>query len=153
MHAAWDHAGVAGEAPALGALRTPVVYLCDRCNADLTLVSAGARFCPQCGTRLAERRPAAETGDGDGFPPGSGPLPPPLPGSSPKPATFTSMIVRGYANAMYRLGVRYEVRHNEAEAVRCYGKASHLGNEPAQTRLHDIPLAKRADAPAPLRTT
>lgn len=58
------------------------------------------------------------------------------------------MIVRGYANAMYRLGARYEVRHNEAEAVRCYGKASHLGNEPAKARLLGIPSATRLHLPS-----
>lgn len=60
---------------------------------------------------------------------------------------FTTTIIRGYANAMYRLGTRYEVRRNEGEAVRCYGKASHLGNEPAAARLMDIPVARVAHAP------
>ena len=68
----------------------------------------------------------------------------PAPAGDVPASAFTSTIVRGYANAMYRLGVRYEVRRNEAEAVRCYGKASHLGNEPAKSRLLDIPGAGRA---------
>jgi hypothetical protein len=35
-------------------------------------------------------------------------------------------MVRGYASAMYRLGSHYEFRHNDDEAVRCYGKAFRL---------------------------
>ena len=54
---------------------------------------------------------------------------------------FSSVVLRGYANAMFRLGVHYEVRHNDNEAVRCYGKASRLGNEPARVRLTNIPVA------------
>ena len=50
-----------------------------------------------------------------------------------------SAIIAGYANALYRLGWRYE-RHlgferNVSEAVRCYLKAARLGNEEALARL------------------
>ena len=112
---------------------------CTRCAADLALVSPWARYCPQCGLRLSDNRPAPV---------------------SPRAATpalfypldaFSSVVLRGYANAMFRLGLHYEVRHNGDEAVRCYGKASRLGNEPARARLTTIPLARRAgdaeDAP------
>ena len=47
---------------------------------------------------------------------------------------IASVILHGYANAMFRLGTRYEFRHNTDEAIRCYGKASQLGNEPATAR-------------------
>lgn len=49
---------------------------------------------------------------------------------------------------MLRLGIRYETRHNDDEAVRCYGKASRLGNEAAAERLITIPNAAVADTNA-----
>lgn len=108
---------------------------------NLSLVSINARFCPRCGLRLNDDRAA---GEGDRHPwfarnTTSGHTEP-----STAADRFTSTILRGYANAMYRLGVRYEVRRNEAEAVRCFGKASHLGNEPAKSRLLEIPIGTRA---------
>jgi TPR repeat protein len=89
-------------------------------------LAAEAVYCPRCGLRLP---PNGAT------PKGSSP-------SDPAGGSFSSTIARGYANAMFRLGVRYEVRHNEAEAVRCYGKASHLGNVAAKVCLLDIALSK-----------
>jgi hypothetical protein len=66
--------------------------------------------------------------------------------SAPVRSGCASVILHGYANAMFRLGTRYEFRHNTDEAVRCYGKASQLGNEPAQARLLEIPMARVAEA-------
>jgi hypothetical protein len=63
-------------------------------------------------------------------------------------------IIRGYANAMFRLGLRYEVRRNDDEALRCYGKASKLGNEDAAARMGELcpdepPIPPLADPPPP----
>jgi hypothetical protein len=77
-----------------------------------------ARYCPRCGVRLSD---------------------PPDPSRVRGP--FSNVVLRGYASAMYRLGTRYEARHNDDEAVRCYVKSSRLGNEQAKSRLGDIPLA------------
>ena len=104
---------------------------CTRCAGDLTRLVPEARYCPGCGLRLSDDR----------F------TPPALRGSPPPPA-LSSCVLKGYANAMFRLGVRYEVRHNDDEAVRCYGKASRLGNGPAIARLGQIPLARVADTPS-----
>lgn len=50
-----------------------------------------------------------------------------------------SLILLGYANAMYKLGFRYEsgagAARNPREAVRCYRKAARLGNPWALARL------------------
>ncbi len=50
-----------------------------------------------------------------------------------------SLMLLGYANAMYRLGWRYETGlgggHQPQEALRCYFKAAKLGNIAALTRL------------------
>ena len=104
------------------------------------MLSAAARFCPRCGTPRVEA--AAST-------PSAAVFPLPERAAEPPPETrpFTTTIIRGYANAMYRLGMRYEVRRNEGEAVRCYGKASSLGNKPAAARLLDIPVARLTDPP------
>ena len=88
---------------------------CTRCAADLSGVAPAARFCPQCGLRLGELQQLE--------------------------FVFTHRIVHGYASAMFRLGAHHEFRHNADEAVRCYGKASKLGHEPARARLLDIPMA------------
>ena len=105
---------------------------CRRCGSDVSELAVEAVYCPRCGLRL----PAPP---GGATPQGSG-----SPESVESP--FSSTIVRSYANAMFRLGVRYEVRHNEAEAVRCYGKASHLGNVAAKVCLLDITLSKTLDS-------
>ena len=48
-------------------------------------------------------------------------------------------MLAGYANAMFRLGWRYETGHgtprNTDEAIRCYFKAAKLGNANALARL------------------
>jgi TPR repeat protein len=97
---------------------------CPRCHADLTRLTGAARFCYQCGSPLdadarAGNRPVPVLPFLDGL--------------------FSTMMVRGYAHAMFRLGTRYEVRRNDHEAARCYGKAAHLGSEPARARLAQMP--------------
>jgi TPR repeat protein len=60
---------------------------------------------------------------------------PPLTLPSPE---SSSEILRGYANALYNLGRRYEIaaaNRNPREAVRCYLKAARLGNLMAFARL------------------
>ncbi len=60
-------------------------------------------------------------------------------------APFSTKITRGYAHAMFRLGTRYEVRHNEDEAVRCYDKSSRLGDARATAKLDEIPIANAVE--------
>jgi hypothetical protein len=83
-----------------------------------------ARFCYHCGSPLDAERPGGAR---------------PVAVLSRLDDLFSSTIVRGYAHAMFRLGTRYEVRHNGHEAARCYGKASRLGSEPAKARLAQLP--------------
>lgn len=111
---------------------------CPRCRAGTEHLPPSARYCPRCGTALAEHRRAAVT------PP---PPPPPLPAvaqrSAPQhPGYFvprSTDIVAGYGEALYRLGRRYEAgvgwRHHPGEAVRCFTKAARLGNAKALERL------------------
>ena len=105
----------------------PSASRCTRCGVDLGDLSEEARFCPVCGLSLSESRER-----------------PP----------FSTTIVRGYAHAMFRLGTRYEVRHNDDEAVRCYDKSSRLGDARAAARLNGIPLATAVEdednTPAPV---
>jgi TPR repeat protein len=93
---------------------------CVHCGAGHGRLVAEARFCPSCGKPI-EIVPAAAAPRFSEF--------------------FSSLVLRGYANAMFRLGVRYEFRHNDDEAIRCYSKASRLGSETAYHRLSEIPLA------------
>ena len=99
---------------------------CSGCSSDLFGVPPAARFCPHCGIRLSDTRHLI------------------IKRIDPTP---TTAVVRGYASAMFRLGFHYETRHNDDEAVRCYGKASRLGNGPAEARMSEIPVALRADDP------
>lgn len=67
-------------------------------------------------------------------------VPQPPPGVPAFPgAESSSQIVRGYANALYSLGRRYEIDagpgRNRREALRCYLKAARLGNIMAFARL------------------
>jgi hypothetical protein len=101
-------------------------HTCDRCGTDLSAVATFARFCPHCGVKLADFAAARAH---------AGPL-----------ERAANLVLRGYANAMFRLGEHYEVRHNGDEAIRCYGKASQLGNEVAKSRLVDIPLARAMES-------
>jgi TPR repeat protein len=97
---------------------------CPACRASLLGVSLAARFCPQCGLAVRmilayqdQEIDAAHAGE----------------------FLDRSLIVRGYASAMFRLGWRYEMgnsgAHNPEEAVRCYCKAARLGDENARARL------------------
>jgi hypothetical protein len=104
---------------------------CRRCDADLTRLTGAARFCYQCGGPLDPDRPLEARS---------------VPVLGRFDDLFSTMIVRGYAHAMFRLGTRYEVRHNGHEAARCYGKASRLGSEPARARLAQIPPPPTLDA-------
>ena len=104
---------------------------CRRCDADLTRITGAARFCYQCGSPLDADQHTGHS------------LTPVLPLFD---GLFSTMIVRGYAHAMFRLGTRYEVRHNGHEAARCYGKAAHLGSEPARVRLAQLPPEPAAEA-------
>jgi TPR repeat protein len=65
------------------------------------------------------------------------PAPPVLP-RQPSPEA-TSEILEGYANALYKLGRRYEcgqgAASNPREAIRCYCKSARLGNLWAMARL------------------
>jgi len=64
-----------------------------------------------------------------------------------------SLMLLGYANAMYRLGWRYETGlgsgRNPQEALRCYFKAAKLGNIAALSRLAPQCVASVA-TPAPM---
>ena len=70
----------------------------------------------------------------------------------PSPEDCHSLILLGYANAMYRLGWRYEIGNgtarNAEEAVRCYFKAAKLGNAAALARLAPQRLAGTAPRPS-----
>ncbi|HEY8668416.1 MAG TPA: SEL1-like repeat protein [Tepidisphaeraceae bacterium] len=125
---------------------------CPRCHEDLSYLLATARFCPQCGSSLYtdNSRPAPEA-QSPAMPPGvcgwfdrmrqyailMGILDPDLP---PSPMyQDRSVMIRGYGNALYRLGEKYEAglgaAANRDEALRCYGKAARLGNSLAKARI------------------
>lgn len=122
---------------------------CRQCAADLKALPETARFCPCCGSELCPDRPCGRvTGRG----------------AADSPAVFVggqwrrcdgisgdlqcisaavplgpSLILEGYANALYKLGRRHETAlgaaHNPQEAERCYRKAARLGNFWALARL------------------
>ena len=89
---------------------------CSRCDGLLGPLPPAARFCPRCGLPIAPQVHGA------------------LPSEMPT-AYSSSLIVEGYANAMYTLGRRYEVARNRSEARRCFYKSARLGNIFAMTRL------------------
>ena len=62
---------------------------CRRCDADLTRLTGAARFCYQCGSPLDLHQRACKRT---------------LPVLSRFDDLFSTMIVRGYAHAMFRLG-------------------------------------------------
>jgi hypothetical protein len=105
--------------------------ICGRCGLDVRALPQSRRFCPRCGFKLAGEaaEPAVVTY--------RHPLPVMPLERQQEPSH--SLMVSGYATAMNKLGVRYEVGHgvarNEDEAIRCFGKAARLGNEDARTRL------------------
>src|SRR5256885_4903719 len=114
----------------LAALRLSGPVPCPRCRADLSRTPPGARFCSRCGVDLLAG-PSDDSNVGENH----------------------SLMLMGYANAMYNLGCRYEMgrgtARNADEAIRCYYKAAKLGNPYALARLaphlHD---ARSADAQA-----
>ena len=133
---------------------------CPTCHSDMAGIPHSARFCPHCGTRLDRVRAAAESVatsaaaaapalqrlrlswnmlSGHRPPPDAPPVPLALRCSS-----LTDMVV-GYANAMCKLGGRYEsgagAARNPDEATRCYFKAARLGNADAVARLESKNLA------------
>jgi TPR repeat protein len=137
---------------------------CPRCQADLDRLSLSARFCPRCGLGLGTPGPAgpfSSTPIATSVPPALPPFAAPAgPAVLPNPAASAAAWLRirqggpagvshrvdihsamllGYANAMYRLGRRYEIGHgtgrNVEEAIRCYFKAAKLGNPAALARL------------------
>jgi TPR repeat protein len=131
---------------------------CPGCGGMLVGLPLSARFCPQCGGDLQALRAASASGASAAMMAasvsGSGscnprptswsaslfqsfrfqPLPPPLPGE-----TRRSLIVIGYARALFRLGSRYEsglgASRNTDEAHRCFSKAARLGDAEARARL------------------
>jgi TPR repeat protein len=125
---------------------------CLRCAADLSRMPEEGRYCPRCGldsyssppaailSRAAESRLAGQSDElGWGhlaeLAVSSSTVVPPT--VIPSPNT-SSQILRGYANALYKLGRRYEVggwTRNPREAIRCYLKAARLGNMMAFARL------------------
>jgi TPR repeat protein len=126
------------EAPAdAGPAAGPVAALtyphCSRCHADLTHCVFSARFCPRCGHTLSA------LGEASPFPPAPPALPLRALTLEPRESIDTHALILGYANAMFRLGWRYENGHgtcrNAHEAVRCYFKAAKLGNTSARARL------------------
>lgn len=142
---------------------------CSRCQADLDRLSLTARFCPRCGLTLKPPTEplASVTIAATPSANASAVTPPELPPVPTNPAasaaawlrirqagpaakavgptysvpgtdTHSAMLL-GYANAMYRLGWRYETGQgtgrNVEEAIRCYFKAAKLGNPAALARL------------------
>jgi len=118
---------------------------CHRCSADVSRLPVAARFCPRCGLEVhapASMDAAVVTDDAvweqlashwlrvTGAPPS---------GDGQGGERVHSLILLGYANAMYNLGFRYELgrgaARNPREAVRCYLKAARLGNPWALARL------------------
>ena len=104
--------------------------ICARCGLDVQALPKTRRFCPRCGFKLAveSAEPAVIYRH---------PLPAMPVEQQHEPSH--SLMISGYATAMNKLGVRYEVgqgvARNEDEAIRCYGKAARLGDEDARTRL------------------
>src|SRR5690242_5110172 len=115
----------------------PVQARCLRCDHDLTRLPEFARFCPRCGLDMLGSPPAT-------FLPYQPIQNPRLSGllggwehlfhifkasgqsgvtQAPSPDA-TSVVVKGYGNALYRLGRRYEFGpgpiSNPREALRCY---------------------------------
>lgn len=130
-----------------------VAARCLRCSADLSRLPDWARYCPRCGLDTHQSPPAAilsyaaaPDGGKDHFgwehlrdlAAPEAPAGPDVPGVSVTHEP-TSLMLTGYANAMYNLGRRYEAGlgtgKNPREAARCYFKAARLGNFWALARL------------------
>jgi TPR repeat protein len=147
------------EGPAVSALEVPqgdqvsaesAASSCPSCNFALAARSQLARFCPQCGTPLArgdfhpaEFVPFARRFDAVQSAAANWIMLRDRRGEKPAamgPISFAHpLMLLGYANAMYRLGWRYETGdgtgRNVDEAIRCYFKAAKLGNPAALSRL------------------
>jgi TPR repeat protein len=126
---------------------------CLRCGHDLARMPEAARYCPRCGLDTLTSPPASVVAHVAGGPQGhpdvlggwnhlsnlseSAAEPTDLP--EPINPTASSLMVRGYGNALYRLGRRYEIGSgsfpNLREAMRCYTKSARLGNLWALGRL------------------
>lgn len=136
-----------------------VAEACRGCGGTLLGLPVAARYCPKCGSdlRALNNLPVlVASNSATGAPPQTGastissrptswpafilqslrfqPIPPPLPGEASR-----SMIVMGYARALFRLGTRYEsglgASRNTNEAHRCFFKAARLGDVDARARL------------------
>ena len=112
----------------------PLTYPhCFRCHTDLTHCFLSACFCPRCGVTLAAM-------PGETLQPAPvSRLALPVLAIESRQTSDTHSLILGYANAMFRLGWRYEngygASRNTEEAVRCYFKAAKLGNDSALARL------------------
>ena len=140
----------------------PVQARCLRCDHDLTRLPEAARFCPRCGLDMLGSPPATFLP----YQPNQNPRLAGLLGGwehlfhifhasgqsgvtqSPSPQA-TSVVVKGYGNALYRLGRRYELGpgaiSNPREALRCYSKSARLGNFWAMARLASHVFATKSD--------
>jgi TPR repeat protein len=126
---------------------------CVRCATDLSRLPGDARYCPRCGLDSWDSLPPARPAKVDEGSESFGQLEAELQhlaevaGSAGVLVSFSAVpipeasseILRGYGNALYKLGRRYEIGSgtpkNQAEAERCYRKAARLGNLVAFARL------------------
>jgi TPR repeat protein len=126
---------------------------CFRCATDLSRLPIDARYCPRCGLDTLGSPPAAllaKTGEvSEAFTQAHAEWQHliELTGSAGIAVSFSAVpiseasseILRGYGNALCKLGRRYEIgsgtSKNQAEAERCYRKAARLGNLVAFARL------------------
>ena len=97
----------------------PPPRLCMVCQTDLAKLPKSARYCPHCCGELEITSPIC---------------------ASPSCAgKQRSIILHGFARAMYLLGCRYENSvgkgHNPAEAMRCFSKAAKMGDPAAIEKL------------------
>lgn len=114
--------------------------ICAHCGGDLAPVIEYAHYCPRCGRSLLEvgpplARPLTED-EAAGILAAFLKQTESLSEADVIPVDDTrAEVVKGYANAMYRLGCRYHqgrgVPRNIREAARCYGKAVRLGSTSA----------------------
>ena len=139
------------DAPALPAA-------CARCGAETGRMPAAARFCPRCGNPFGPvpvaPRPVEPVDESVWAELASAWLH--FRGASAQDSEQPSphsLMLLGYANAMYKLGFRYETgagaARNPREAVRCYSKSARLGNPWALARLAPREVHPPVDPPAP----
>ncbi len=140
---------------------------CLRCGADLSRLPDAARYCPRCGLDGLASPPAALLTGATQCRAGLSQMlggwqhlsqlvavPTALNDIVSMPsADATSVMVKGYGNALYRLGQRYETAPgagaNAREALRCYSKSARLGNVWALARIASHLMAG-GGAPAPI---